>query len=539
MALVLDTKVNTRKAKREIRELSDDGAKSIKKLERQSTSSSRAMAAGFVATTRSLAGLGALFAGGSGLSNVIRLASDMEEVNSRFRVVFKDIEDEATATFAKIADEVGRSNLAMQRFAGNTADILKPLGFATSEALTLSASLTRLALDVASFTNAQDADVIRAFNAALTGERESLKTYGIVISEADVKQEAYTSGLQKQGQELTKTQKALATYNLLLANTKDAQGDATRTAESFANQSKRLAANMEELGVNIGTIVLPGVNKLTTDINKLFSTIRDIGAQETALTGLQVGILNALGLYGKAADEVVELGEKIKQNTAEQETQNTSLGTSLDAIKGRVANEKTINDTLKERNKILKAQLPTITEIMDEQERLFSAGAKNAERFARDQSIQRYIERIMKAPQSSPVQFDVELADGFLGDAIEQTNELLNKTQEVQSGFREVGDIIRAGVVDALVDAVFLTGDLNSALRGISRSVLRSILDQTLSQITGGAVGGGGGGGPASVINNSSSIANNISIETSSVDEAFVRNELVPLLANDRNRSGR
>jgi hypothetical protein len=100
--------------------------------------------------------------------------------------------------------------------------------------------MIKLAIDVASFNNVSDDQAINAFTKALTGEREALKSLGIVISEADVKTKALELGLAKQGEELSKTTKAMATYQLLLDNTADAQGDAIKTADSFANQLKKV-----------------------------------------------------------------------------------------------------------------------------------------------------------------------------------------------------------------------------------------------------------------------------------------------------------
>lgn len=62
----------------------------------------------------------------------------------------------------------------------------------------LSVSLTKLAIDVASFNNASDEQAVHAFTSALTGEREALKSLGIVISEQDVLNKAYSLGLANQ-----------------------------------------------------------------------------------------------------------------------------------------------------------------------------------------------------------------------------------------------------------------------------------------------------------------------------------------------------
>jgi len=171
---------------------------------------------------------------------LLGLWSDLTEISSKFNTIFSWIEWEAETRFNNIADAVWRSRLEIIDFWSSLADVLKPMWFTTSEALKLSENMTKLAIDVASFNNVSDTQAIDAFKSALTWERESLKSLWIVINEADLKTEAYTSWIAKQWTQLTKQQKTLATYNLLLKNTADAQWDAVRTAWSFANQWKRL-----------------------------------------------------------------------------------------------------------------------------------------------------------------------------------------------------------------------------------------------------------------------------------------------------------
>lgn len=181
--------------------------------------------------------------------SLFSLWSDLEEVSSKFNVVFNNSE-EVRENFDRLARATNRSSLDLITFWSDLWDVLKPLWLAQEDVNELSVSLTQLAIDVASFNNATDEQVINAFRSALTGEREALKSLGIVISEADVKQKAYNLGLQEQGQELTKQQKALATYQLLLENTSDAQGDAVRTWASFANQLKWLRGAIKDVFAN-------------------------------------------------------------------------------------------------------------------------------------------------------------------------------------------------------------------------------------------------------------------------------------------------
>jgi len=178
--------------------------------------------------------------------SLFTLWSDLEEVSSKFNVVFNNSQ-EVKENFDNLAVATNRSKLDLMTFGAELWDVLKPLWLMQEDVDGLSVWITQLAVDVASFNNVSDAQVINAFRSALTGEREALKSLWIVISEADVKQKAYNLWLAESGAELTKQQKTLATYQLLIENTADAHGDAIRTWESFANQLKWLRGAIKDV----------------------------------------------------------------------------------------------------------------------------------------------------------------------------------------------------------------------------------------------------------------------------------------------------
>lgn len=226
----------------------------------------------------------------------VQLASDAEETQSKFNTIFRGIEDEMNSWATEFSNGVGRARQDIKGFTASLSDVLKPMGFTTKEAAKLSKEMVGLGLDVASFNNRADADVIHAFTSALTGERESLKTLGIVINEADVQQEAYRAGLVEVGEELTKTAKAQATVNLLFANSADAQGDLARTSESYANKSKALQATLKNLGETIGTKLLPAITPIVEKINVVLGRLAAWIEQNPKLAETVIKIVAVIAL---------------------------------------------------------------------------------------------------------------------------------------------------------------------------------------------------------------------------------------------------
>ncbi len=203
--------------------------------------------------------------------------------------------DEQLGSFSK---QAGRARSELIGFSSSFQDLLVPLGFARDEAADLSVAMTTLAIDVGSFANRADADVVRDFNAALVGSSETVLKYGAVLKEANVTQEAYDTGIANVGEALTDQQKVLARISLLYKSTTDSQGDAIRTSESWSNQMKALNAQINEAKTILG-------GKLITALQ---AVIKELGGVEGLSRGVEVGFqfaaITALGLVRTGAQLV-------------------------------------------------------------------------------------------------------------------------------------------------------------------------------------------------------------------------------------------
>jgi len=225
----------------------------------------------------SLAGIGGF---GYLAKSMIDAASSAEETQAKFDTVFRDLSSQANTWAESFGHSVGRAEQDVKSWMAGLQDTFVPLGIARAEAMGLSKSLVTLAVDVASFNNKVDADVIRDFTSALVGNHETVRKYGIIISESALKQEAMRRGIKKTYSELTDLEKVQLRYNLILAGTEDAQGDAIRTSDSYANQVKRLKANLDDLKVSMGQDLLPTF----TDFVKLLNdSEKELAALATAI----------------------------------------------------------------------------------------------------------------------------------------------------------------------------------------------------------------------------------------------------------------
>ena len=207
----------------------------------------------------------------------IQTASDANEAAAAFDETF-GVAAQRTGKFIEgFANSAGLADFELQQLLATSGAVLQGIDFTADASADLSMNLATLAGDVASFSNVQGgaAPVLKAFEKALLGERESLKTYGIALLEADVQQQAFLMTGKTSAKELTKQEKALATYELLLKKTKVQQGDLNRTQESFANVSRRVAAEIKEVKANLGEELLPVASDLLPIISELVSDLAE------------------------------------------------------------------------------------------------------------------------------------------------------------------------------------------------------------------------------------------------------------------------
>jgi hypothetical protein len=226
---------------------------------------------------------------------MIDLASDIEEMQGKSKVVFGRFRAETVEALEQFGNEVGRSTHELEGMAASIQDTFVPMGFARGEASKLSVELTKLAVDVASFNNASDTETMAAFQSALVGNHETVRRFGVIITETTLNQELMRMGVEKGTKAATEAEKVQARLNLITEGTSDAAGDAARTSDSYANTLRGLKAEFSELAGELGTIFLPIMTKIlsafTEGVKKAKAFLQEMGIIKTPL-GEELAKLN-------------------------------------------------------------------------------------------------------------------------------------------------------------------------------------------------------------------------------------------------------
>lgn len=235
-----------------------------------------------------------------GLNKCVTAASNFTEANNKLLVIFKNIPDAARAARDELVNAYHMSYREAAQLLGATGDVLTGLGVQQEKALELSLATQKLAADITSFSNAEGGAVAvaHALTAAMLGEREALKTYGMVIDEAMVKEELRAQGLDKLTGLALKQAKAEVTLGMALTQSKNAMGDTARTANDYASVQRQVTAGMENLSMQVGAVFIPLWNKVLKGFLDLLELIGEGNVAGVLMATWEVFKIFGERLYG-------------------------------------------------------------------------------------------------------------------------------------------------------------------------------------------------------------------------------------------------
>ena len=259
----------------------------------------------------------------------INLASDLQEVQNVVDTAFGSMSYKIEQFSKTAIENFGISELTAKRTASTYMAMAKGMGIAEDVASDMAITMTGLTADIASFYNMSQerADVI--LKSVYTGETETLKQLGIVMTEVNLQNFAMSQGITKNISKMTQQEKTMLRYQFVLQQTALAQGDFAKTSDSWANQTRILAERWKEMQsifgqafVALGTLILPAINAVVSGMTKL-ANITSVAAQNIykMFTGktLEFGktentVSNLGGASADAATGMADLGDAIEKS---------------------------------------------------------------------------------------------------------------------------------------------------------------------------------------------------------------------------------
>ena len=383
---------------------------------------------------------------------MINMAASVEEMQSKSEAVFGSFVGQVRKELSAFGQEVGRSAFELEGMASSIQDTFVPMGFARGEAAKLSVELTKLATDVASFNNASDTETMKAFQSALVGNHETVRRFGIVITEASLKQELLNMGINKSVNEITNQEKVQARLNLIMKGTTDAQGDALKTAGSFTNRMKALGAALNNLVV---TAISPFLDKMAEFIAMITRGVQVLQSFLNAIIGVDIDKITDLAeaeeMLAQAAADLTIAEANVNKVLAEQarvtELANAGNDRAAEALDG-------IAFSLERKERVAEIAAGSVLKLSEKVEELREAAKKGKEGLGEfGDETKRVIDKFTKT-QEIMVQTGAAISDS-LADMVVEGKLSLNSFADI---FKNTMKQIIASYIQTQMIVPFLRG---------------------------------------------------------------------------------
>lgn len=289
------------------------------------------------------------------LGGAVDLASQLTEVQNVVDTTFGDMASKVDDFTKTSIQDFGMSELTVkqissrfqalgtsvgitsQQVANGTAVANKALMsqnntlYKTTDSMAdMSLNLTRLAGDMASFYDVDQADVAKSLQSIFSGTIAPLRRYGLDLTQATLSEWAMKNGLDANIKSMTQAEKVLLRYNYVMANTQAAQGDFAKTANTWANSVRVLKQEFQAWGSIIGSVIInalkPFVQALSKVMLKVISFTRTVADALGAIFGWTIeisgggatvdgmeDIADGVGDIGDSADKSNKKAQKLKK----------------------------------------------------------------------------------------------------------------------------------------------------------------------------------------------------------------------------------
>lgn len=198
------------------------------------------------------------------IEECVSFASEAEEMQNKFDVVFEGMTDTVEAWSQNYADAIGRSSNDIKTYLADAQNLL--VGFMGTDrredAAAMSEAMTSLAMDLASFSNIDEASAINWMTKAVIGETEAARSLGAILDDTTRAQAMHTLGLEGTYEALDQATKMQVNYQAILEQSPDAVGDCERSVDSYRSTLINFQSKLKEIKTTIGQFFMPTLQKL-------------------------------------------------------------------------------------------------------------------------------------------------------------------------------------------------------------------------------------------------------------------------------------
>ena len=232
----------------------------------------------------------------------IELGSDLSEVQNVVDVTFPQMSAQVDQFAKSAAASFGLSETMAKKYTGTFGAMAKAFGFTEEQAYQMGTSLTGLAGDVASFYNISQDEAYTKLKSVFTGETESLKDLGVVMTQTALDSYALANGFGKTTSQMSEAEKVALRYQFVQNQLTAAAGDFARTSDGWANQVRILSLQFDSLKATIGQGLINLLTPVIKVINIIIGKLTTLANVFKAFTDMITGKKSSGGVSNVASD---------------------------------------------------------------------------------------------------------------------------------------------------------------------------------------------------------------------------------------------
>lgn len=283
-------------------ELGIDSSQIVNQLTGASNKAAKQATSIFSGMGKKIAGALSIAAFAKFTKDCIEVGSNVTEVQNVVDTAFGDLSHQADLWASNAMTNFGLSELSAKKYMGVFGQMSNAMGITGQAALDMAEDVTGLTGDVASFYNLSTDEAYTKLKSIWTGETETLKDLGVVMTQTNLDQYALNNGFGKTTAKMTEQEKVMLQYQYVTSALSNATGDFVKTQDSWANQTRILSLRFEQLKASLGkgfialfTPILRGLNTVLAGLQKVadgFATFTqmltgaDISSSASSITGL-------------------------------------------------------------------------------------------------------------------------------------------------------------------------------------------------------------------------------------------------------------
>lgn len=274
----------------------------------------------------------------------VELGSDIVEVQNVVDTAFGSMAYKIEEFSATSIQRFGLSKLAAKQTASTYMAMARSMGLTEDAASDMAIALTGLSGDVASFYNISQAEADTKLKSVFTGETETLKSLGVVMTQTNLDAFALANGFGKTTASMSQSELVALRYQYVMDKLGMAQGDFAKTSGSWANQTRILSENWKEflsvIGQGLIQALTPAIQLLNKLMGYLISAANAFSAFMATVFGAPETTVKAqeaqAAAIGDAAEAESDLASNTKKATAELKRQTAGID-ELNVLQGSPA----------------------------------------------------------------------------------------------------------------------------------------------------------------------------------------------------------